>query len=140
MKKFLFLLLLLPFISAAQTDSISKPKKDIFDRIFGEDSILVYGTATVYPGKGQKIVYSREHCSITCFDNAHKILWNTDLTGLNCKLIVFYYRPQYKKKLKGCDILFQLNNKKIYGLKSKNGRIKYLKKVNKPIKKKVKHQ
>ncbi|MCW3084972.1 MAG: hypothetical protein JWP12_2338 [Bacteroidetes bacterium] len=140
MKKFLLLLLFIPFISLAQTDSIaSKPNKDIFDRIFGCDSILVYGTATIYPGNDHKIVYSREQCSITCSGSNNNKLWNRDLTSLNCKLIGFSYRPQYKKKLKGCDIWFQLDNKKLYGLKSKNGRIKYLKKLNRVENQKAKH-
>jgi hypothetical protein len=131
---FLLLIVFTRTISIGQIYCGDKNEKADFPRIFGADRLLVYGEDTIITDIKEKLIYSCDQCSIICVDNNGSKKWTTDLSEYKCRLISFktFYKLTSKKekKYKGCDIILQFSDKKIYGLKSKTGKIKYIKKLN----------
>jgi hypothetical protein len=130
-----FLLLVFAWtISFGQNKNILKKKKTDFDRIFGSDRLLVLCVDTINTDKKLKVIYSLDSCSIVCLDNNGVTQWTTNLKKHDCRLVTFktFYSLTDKKEkaYKGYDIILQFKDKKIYGLKSKMGKIKFLKKLN----------
>lgn len=87
--------------------------------IFGPDRLLVTGADTIVTPAGRTLIYSCWQGQITCMNAQGQKLW---AKGLSDKLI--YFHPVPGKKIKGCDVAFQYNDKRIFVLNSKNGRVK----------------
>lgn len=102
--------------------------------IFGPDPLLIFGADTITTATKEQVIYSCEQCIIFCTDSKGSKKWSRNIACLDCRLEVFstVYKlsGEKSKKHKGFDIVLQLKNKKIYGLKSKNGKIKYLGSLN----------
>ena len=101
-----------------------------FDRIFGEDKLLVKGFDTLYISGGKRIIYSCWTCDITCLNSENRELWRRDLSGLGCRLLGFKKMPikaNRTGKSEKLHVFIQTNNKRIFVLKVRSGKLKQVK-------------
>ena len=110
-----FLILLYSVYVSGQISS----DKDAFPKILGEKE---YKGTTLTTAANYSIKYSKESCNIKCIDDKGQEKWTTDLNKLECELTYFAKLPN--DKIKNCDIILQLKDKRIFVLKSKTGKIK----------------
>lgn len=109
-----------------------------FERLFGSDRLLVDGKDTLLAAHERVLIYSCSDCSVICTKKG-KVTWKKSLQNKDCRLICFAHMPvKPSRKTKHCDVLLQLNNKEVYGLASRNGRMKRIgdKKFSRRISKK----
>jgi len=67
------------------------------------------------------ITYSEKACQVRATNLQGEIIWTLNLGDYSCQLIYFEALDQ---KYKGSDIILQSANKQMFGLNSKNGRLK----------------
>jgi hypothetical protein len=138
-KLFLILIFIIPIFSFGQNDCGDKVIDTLPGAFFGPDLLQIFGVDTIVTEKKGQIIYSCEYCSITCKDSSGLIKWTKDLSKLNCRVISFSMIQ--KNKVKGYDIFIQFKDKTIYGMNSKNGKMKSFDKYIKRHDKKLnKHQ
>lgn len=89
--------------------------------IFGPDRLLVTGADTLVTPAGRILVYSCRQGQITCTNAKGQKLWADSLPG---RLIYFRLCPG--AKIKGGDVVFQYNDKRLFVLSSKHGRMKLI--------------
>lgn len=99
-----------------------------FDRIFGEDKLLVKGFDTLYLSNGNRIIYSCWTCDICCLNNRDHELWRRDLSALGCRLLGFRKMEVNTKGKDGKQNVFiQTNDKRIFVIKVRNGKLRQVK-------------
>jgi hypothetical protein len=97
-----------------------------FDRIFGGKPEPWQVCGDTLQVNGLRVVYSYPQCLIWGEQPNSSIRWSVDLNRFEaCKVI--YFQPLIEdppRQWKGSDIVFQSSDKRIFGLRSKKGRIK----------------
>lgn len=109
-------------IMLAVGDARSQEPKT-FDRIFGSGP--EYNGMALILDDRYTLKHDTTNCSVQRVDQHGKASWTTDLGDYGCELL--YFGKLSEGKFKGCDVLIQFMDKRIYGIRSKTGQLKLLK-------------
>lgn len=106
-------------IKLQEYGSITTPNKNW--RIFGTPDVdKVFKTSN-----NHFISYSADSCFIVCKNKSGRKKWTINLSELGCELLYF---EKINGKIKRYDYIFQVSDKRMFGLNSRTGKIKLLKK------------
>jgi len=93
-----------------------------FDRIFGSGP--EYNGMALILDDRYTLKHDTTTCSIQRVDQGGRATWTSDLSAFGCELL--YFGKLSEGKFKGSDVLIQFMDKRIYGIRSKTGKLKPL--------------
>jgi hypothetical protein len=121
------------FLTVIFNESYAQQKNDStkvkFDRIFGESKLHKYHADTLITADNRKVIYSGAECTITGFNAKGRKIWVKNLPQNQCSLEAFMMMNPLKKSSffkKGCDVLVQYQDKRIYGIHVKTGKFYFI--------------
>ena len=96
----------------------TEPGKQSFSSFFGSEDYLKTVSREM---NGKTISYNRQTCSLECIDASGKTQWRKELSEEDGKLM---FLTELDSKLQHCDRIFQLEDKRIFLLDSRTGKIR----------------